>query len=362
MMCDHHAAGSVTVHPKLGEAISAGNRPVRVLYIMGAGRSGSTLLDTVLASHPDVVGVGELTNLHSAGWTANEICACGKLGTECDFWTRVRVEWQRRCPDATVAGYVALQKKFEFFQWFGLVQIARMLRQRIAPTTDFQTYLSQTEALYRAIAEASGKSIVVDSSKGPIRGALLAHIRGLDLRLVHLVRDARAVVWSRKKAFETDKKAGVQTAIKPRPAWYSVSYWAFINLLSMIVYLFRWKHALRLRYEDFVSEPRPQMERLSRVCGLDYSATIQALLNGDAIRVEHPIAGNRMRMSGSVRLKPDWDWMERLSSRDRAVAWLTGGWMLLFFGYNWCIGKRSPRRPRVVGAILPRRNDVVPSR
>lgn len=89
---------------------------VRVIYIIGAGRSGSTLLDTVLASHPDVVGVGELVNLHSAGWTSNEVCACGKLGTECDFWTRVRTAWQRRVPEATVESYVALQKRIEFLR------------------------------------------------------------------------------------------------------------------------------------------------------------------------------------------------------------------------------------------------------
>src|SRR5712691_7528670 len=138
------------------------DRDVRVIYIMGAGRSGSTLLDTVLASHPEVVGVGELVNLHIAGWTAQEICACGQLGTECSFWTRVREAWQRRCSDATVEGYVALQQKFEFFQWFGVKNIVRLLRQQIARTDDFRSYLRQTEALYQAIAEVSGKLIVVD--------------------------------------------------------------------------------------------------------------------------------------------------------------------------------------------------------
>ena len=133
---------------------------VRVIYIMGAGRSGSTLLDTVLANHPDVVGVGELVNLHSAGWTSNEICACGQLGTECSFWTRVREAWQRRVPQATVEGYVALQKRIEFYSGLGLMQITRMLRQRFSPTTEFQEYLQQTEALYQAIAEVSGKSVV----------------------------------------------------------------------------------------------------------------------------------------------------------------------------------------------------------
>jgi len=322
-------------HSQTPSAEASTDRDVRVIYIMGAGRSGSTLLDTVLASHPEVVGVGELVNLHSAGWTAKEICACGQLGTECGFWTRVREAWQRRCPDATVARYVALQQRFEFFQWFGVKNIVRLLRQQIARTDDFRAYLRQTEALYQAIAEVSGKLIVVDSSKTPVRGALLAHLRRIDLRLVHLVRDARAVAWSRKKALEADKKAGVQTAIKPRPVWYSVGYWAFINILSMIVCLFRRSKSLRMRYEDFVSQPQPQMERLGRVVELDYSAAVQALLNGKPIRVEHPIAGNRMRMKGSVTLKPDWDWMDRLPSRDRVVCWLTGGWLLLAYRYRW---------------------------
>src|SRR5437773_1697066 len=66
-------------HSQTPPAEALTDRDVRVIYIMGAGRSGSTLLDTILASHPEVVGVGELVNLHSAGWTAKEICACGQL-------------------------------------------------------------------------------------------------------------------------------------------------------------------------------------------------------------------------------------------------------------------------------------------
>jgi hypothetical protein len=320
---------------------------VRVIYIIGAGRSGSTLLDAVLANHPDAVGVGELVNLHSAGWTSNEVCACGQLGTECGFWTRVREAWQRRVPEATVAGYVELQKRIEFYSGLGLLQIARMLRQRISPTADFQAYLRQTEALYQAIAEISGKSVVVDSSKHPLRGALLAHLPNIDLRLVHLVRDARAVTWSRKKALDADKQSGVQTAIQPRPAWYSVAYWAFVNVLSLLICLARRRQSLRMRYEDFVAEPTTQLERVGRVCGLDYSATAEALRTGAALKVEHPIAGNRMRMKGSVTLKPDWEWRERLPARDRAVCWLCAGWLLLAFGYGWRAARpANAQRPK----------------
>ncbi|MCX7423169.1 MAG: sulfotransferase [Planctomycetia bacterium] len=310
------------------------DRPVRVLYVMGAGRSGSTLLDSILANHPDAVGGGELVNLHSAGWSSNEVCACGKLGTECDFWTRVRSAWQRRIPDATVASYIALQKHFEFPHWFGLIQFARLARQRFFPSGAFQTYLRQTAALYQAIVEVSGRSIVVDSSKTPIRAAVLSRIQGLDLRLIHLVRDARAVAWSRRKSLATDQAAGVQTTIKPRPSWYSAGYWALINLLSMLVCLLSGSRSLRLRYEDFVTEPKRELERLGTLCDLDFTATITALLHGDPIRVEHPIAGNRMRMGGSVRLKPDWEWRDRLPTREQVICWLCAGWMLWLFGYS----------------------------
>jgi hypothetical protein len=319
---------------------------VRVLYIMGAGRSGSTLLDTVLANHRDVVGVGELVNLHRAGWTANEICACGKLGTECDFWTRVKTGWLRRVPEATVDGYVALQQRFEFYSGLGLVQMLRMLRQRVSPTREFQDYLRQTEALYQAIAEASGKTTVVDSSKHPLRGALLAHLHGIDLRLIHLVRDARAVTWSRKKSLQANKRSGVQAPIQARPAWYSVAYWAFINVLSLLVCLMRRRQSLRVRYEDFVADPRGELERISHVCGLDYAPTAQALLAHQPLKVEHPIAGNRLRMQGSITLKPDWEWRDKLPAGDRAVCWIFAGWLLLAFGY-WrrqaCLATQNPR-------------------
>lgn len=41
-----------------------------------------------------------------------------------------------------------------------------------------------------------------------------------------------------------------------------------------------------------------------------------------------------MRMKGSVTLKPDWEWRDRLPARDRAACWLCAGWLLLAFGYG----------------------------
>ena len=64
-----------------------------VLYLMGMGRSGSTLLDILVGSHPDAVGTGELASLVGAGWSHAERCACGLPASECPFWSVVRDRW-----------------------------------------------------------------------------------------------------------------------------------------------------------------------------------------------------------------------------------------------------------------------------
>ena len=41
---------------------------MKVVYIMGLWRSGSTLLDIVLGNHQSIESVGELRNLPIVGW------------------------------------------------------------------------------------------------------------------------------------------------------------------------------------------------------------------------------------------------------------------------------------------------------
>ena len=42
--------------------------PVTVMHITGVGRSGSTILDIVLGTHPQIQSVGEVGNLVRTGW------------------------------------------------------------------------------------------------------------------------------------------------------------------------------------------------------------------------------------------------------------------------------------------------------
>jgi hypothetical protein len=50
--------------------------------------------------------------------------------------------------------------------------------------------------------------------------------------------------------------------------------------------------------------------------------------------VGHAVAGNRLRMAGAIRLKPDMEWAHKLSPRDKRIFWLLAGWLAKQYGYR----------------------------
>jgi hypothetical protein len=65
---------------------------VRVLFLAGMGRSGTTLLERVMAGATGVVGLGEVVHLWKRGLVDDERCGCGLPFSACPFWQRVGAE------------------------------------------------------------------------------------------------------------------------------------------------------------------------------------------------------------------------------------------------------------------------------
>jgi len=304
--------------------------PVRVLYIMGAGYSGSTVLASVLGNHPELENVGELTHLPARGWIAGEFCACGQRGNRCSFWSDVRRQWTKRTGSDDVQRYAALGRRFESSRGC----FPRLARERCFPTSEFRAYSEQTRALLAAIRTVSGRAVIVDSSKWPSRAFSLSLMPGIDLRVVHLVRDGRGVAWSRMKPKKVDPKAGVATPQKPLPVWRSTDQWLRCNLRAWSVYRnLPPATASRVRYEDYVADPESALAGIGRLVALDLGGLGRALARGEPMQVGHAIAGNRLRMAGTVRLRPDTQWTTSMSAADRWICWALSGWLLRLYGY-----------------------------
>jgi hypothetical protein len=303
---------------------------IKVLMVIGVGRSGSTVLDIVLGNQPEIESAGELINIARSGWINNEYCACGRRVQECDYWNAVRQALEERTGPFDPADHLRLQREFERAR--RLFHLLSVLRR---PSEDFRRYGEQTLAIYQAILQVGQRPLIVDSSKNALRALALSFVRGLDVYVVHLVRDARGVTWSLRKPYRRDDAAGVQRDMPPRPAWRTALMWTWGNTVAAWVSRrFPRERRRLLRYEDFLSDPEHALAGLGRFLGVEMGGLGTRVVNGDLMSAGHNIAGNRLRMQGSVRLRPDFEWRGRLSGMDRATVWTLAWPLLLWYGYR----------------------------
>src|SRR4028119_2007019 len=211
--------------------------PVRVLKITGSARSGSTILDVVLGNHPHIESVGEVNKLVRTGWISREslrgidpkrlqvpICTCGKRldvlyvdtpDEACPFWSRVRREWVERTDPDSIESYPKLRGNFERTRSASLVQqYLRLLYEKRRRSASFRSYAGLTRAFFESIRAVSGKPVIVDCSKISVRTVALGMTPGIDLYVVHLVRDGRGVIASKISSYREDRRAGVRLATK----------------------------------------------------------------------------------------------------------------------------------------------------
>lgn len=293
----------------------------KIIYVAGYGRSGSTLLDMMLASHPAVFGAGEMSTICRHVWPNDEFCACHNRVRACPLWSGVMDEWLAGGVDP--AAHARLQQKIE-----PVIAPARSLGGATA-----RQYGDQTLSLLRITAAHRGQPVLLDSSKSPGRALALATAAadaGVDFRAIHLVRDPRAVAYSMSKPMKIDTQAGVQKRIRAHPAWRTALRWSYVNAgADALMRRLPDTRAIRIRYEDLVAYPAETLGRIGLAVGLPELADWgQSIAEGQPIAAEHQVAGSRIRMSGPMALKADLHWQDRMApAAQRQVERITAGRM-----------------------------------
>jgi Sulfotransferase family len=259
--------------PELREPASAGAARPRVVYVMGAGRSGSTVLGVVLGNCDGVFYAGELD-----AWLRKEgRCNFGGDARE-EFWGDVAAEVGE---GPSLFGERARRYVEHSTAIFRPRPGRRALRRR---------YRRIAASLYGAIAARSDCGTIVDTSHYPLRARQLQQLEGVDLYLLYLVRDPESVVASFSKR-DVDQPA--QSPLRANV------YLHLTNLLSTLVYLRQPRQRrLLVGYEDFVARPEENVARILGWLGLD--ADVPDL---GALDTGLPFQGNRLLRSSSIALQ-----------------------------------------------------------
>lgn len=306
--------------------------PVKLIYVAGYGRSGTTLLDIALGEHPVIMGAGEITTLARHVWVNSEYCACGASVRECPSWNRIVSRWSQGELEDFVDAHRRNQERTE-----GLFSSGRWMGRWLNPGR-WQDHARQTLKLLRIIRAVSGRCILVDSSKLPGRGFTLAAIPGIDLHVIHVVRDGRGVAWSQAKGHARSVKDGVQRELKPKLLLHSALRWSMVNIAAEILCKRVGPgRSLRVRYEDFVENPRDTIARILALVGeQSHLAGTQAA----PFSPQHQVAGSRHRMQKSLLLRGDDKWTREMPPYKQAFVTLMCAPLLHRYGYPLRRGAR----------------------
>jgi UDP-N-acetylglucosamine transferase subunit ALG13 len=294
------------------------HRDLRVLFVGGLGRSGSTLLDRMLAQMPDAASVGELVHIWERAVRDNERCGCGDAFSACPFWQKVGHLAFGGWENVDVGEVLRLKAQADRTRFVPALALPWLCAQRRA---DVAAYTAYYTAIYAAVREVSGCDVVVDSSKHASLAFALRWAHEVDLRVLHLVRDARGVAYSwSKRVLRPEVVDDEQYMTQYSPTEVSV-LWTAQNAAFGILDA-TGVPVLRLRYEDVLRDPGTALRRLRRHAGLGERDDALAFLGrgGIDLDVDHTVAGNPMRFqTGHIPLRADDEWRTKLPRAHRRV-------------------------------------------
>lgn len=314
---------------------------VKVLYIAGFGRSGSTILGNVLGEIGGFFHGGELNFIWEHGLLENRLCGCGTPFDECVVWTSVMKRTFGRTDGKEVR---MVAREMARLQDLGTrtrhVPLMLSARGRRVLSSRLEKYTACVERLCRKIGESTGSQVVVDSSKMPSYGYAMGMAPDIELYVVHLIRDPRAAAYSWLKEPRPD--ADERSFMNRVNIVKSSLLWDVWNVSSEALWKGSPGRYMRLRYEDFVAEPRRAVQRILSMLG-EKPARLPFLDEHEVeLGVGHTVAGNPNRFrKGPVRLRPDEEWTYRMRSRDRRLVTLMTLPLLARYGYPVTAGKAA---------------------
>ena len=303
----------------------------KVLYIAGYGRSGSTLLDVLLGAHDRAVSVGELVYLGREWRHEERTCACGAAYDQCPFWGSALSDTDG------AAELIRLARQVEYRR-----ALPRLLTGSLSDHVQ-RAYRHRMRPLFSYVAERGDAEWVVDSSKSGRHAAgrfwALRKVAGLDVRVVHLVRDGRDVLRSVVEKGTNWAAEGYRDG-NPLRAEQTLVGWGLANSLAWAFGMaLDGDRYLRVRFEDLLDNPESVLREVGNFIGEDFTSIIDRVAVDQSFPVGHNVSGNRIRRKQRLRLHRRAKEQRRpwagLSTYHQVLFALLGQWLNLSFGYAW---------------------------
>jgi hypothetical protein len=277
---------------------------IPLVYILSNGRSGTTLLDLLLGAHKNIWTTGEAQNLPWELVHPRAPCGCGNPVQESAFWKEILDDIPTKIEGYHVGHFHNEQQVGKVLRWNLLPDLIRgASREKWIEAVD--EYGRKNEQLFRVVRDAAknrtGHDIqwLVDASKDVYRLFWLQQSGRFDLRVIHVMKDPRALVYSMARPW---LPAGIHRVLR------YTARWVLENALMahLCRSLFSNDHVRRLSYQQLAGSPRETMVSIGAWLELDYRPE---LIHEFKQYENFAISGNMMRWRESddeIRLDERW--------------------------------------------------------
>ena len=272
-------------------------RRIPVVYILGSGHCGSTLLNLLLNAHPSMVGLSELVSIQNHLYTGQDAVL-----TDQALWVKIKERFEDIAPGGR----------------FVDIDLSTPALKQILGNRLPSRWVDDNYYLLRSVLDVMEKEAAVDASKGVRRLLALEKTGMYDFRVIHMVRNGRAVVHSYRK-----KGYGFLSSFRR---------WFVPAVLTRRVMSPTLKSAtLTVKYEDICDDPERALKTVCRHIRLPYTDKMLAYRSVPYIGV----GGNRMGSKKSItEIRKDESWIRKGVSLDDILFRLClGVWVNRWYGY-----------------------------
>ena len=271
-------------------------KKISVLYIAGSTRSGSTIISNILGQINGFFHAGEVIEAwdRARTWT----CSCGVFPDTCPVWSPIFQNIDTLLSDNDRKRIIRLKDRFSKSHKVILHQCFLSNHNNIKSST--RELAQGLGLLYKSIQKATGAKVIIDSSKNAGYGFMLSLMDMIDLYVVHLVRDSRAVVfsWSKQK-----KGLWTEDPVKSAATWISR------NIATDLLKLNLSGKYIKVLYEDFMNDPIGVTQKIIKPFNVASKQLPFISSNQVRLNLNHGLCGNPDRFSnGIVQLKLDQRW------------------------------------------------------
>jgi len=275
---------------------------IKLIYIVGTGHCGSTLLDLVVGSAPEVFSTGELAfyNIYRKKkkykqGTKNYLCTCGKDFHKCNIWK------------STFSQEFNIKKFFTFGESIHIV-LSVMFPQIFSY---FQE--DDSDKLLAMLAERGDQNDIVyfvDSSKDSRILKVLLNNPNIEVYPIFLIRESGGVGYSySRKGRKQESKNFYLTLVK----------WLIINLITKKM-LEKNPKKLVFKYKVFCEYSKKIIKSINK--NLNINISERNFLEEINKIIYHNIDGNVLRFEELKEIKYNHKWKNKVNAVKKQMNYL----------------------------------------